>query len=387
MPGRARRDARRTACYGAGGLPPASRHDLERDTAGVVLRITLPFTQPVLEDHVRDFVPTATLETLRIRAQILDHIRQHFRASEYLEVETPLLSHDTAVDAHLEPFAVTWAQTGEQPDSELYLQTSPEFGMKRLLASGAQAIFQICRVARRGESGRIHNPEFTMIEWYRVGDTYRDQMQFTESLVRSVLAAIDSATNSEAPRAAAAFDRHTYDQAFAQHAGRRVLDASLDELRSLAAQHALAVPESLEHDDRDGWLNVLLSHVVEPKLGQDQPEFVYDYPASQAALARVRPGNPAVAERFELYIDGIEVCNGYDELTDADELRQRIATQNQLRIGEGRRELPRDSRLLDAMDCGLPACSGVALGFDRLLMLGMQKTTIDDVIAFPISRA
>ncbi len=336
---------------------------------------------------MRDFVPTATLETLRIRAQILDHLRQLFRDSGYLEVETPLLSWDTAVDAHLEPYAVTQAQAPGQPNSELYLQTSPEFGMKRLLASGAQAIFQICRVARRGESGRIHNPEFTMIEWYRVGDTYRDQMQFTESLVRSALAATGKATHSETQLASTAFGRRTFDQAFARHAGRRVLNASLDELRSLATQHALAAPESLEPDDRDGWLNLLLSHVVEPKLGQEHPEFVYDYPASQAALARVRPDNPPVAERFELYIDGIEVCNGYDELTDADELRQRIATQNQLRIGAGHRALPTGSRLLDAMDCGLPACSGVALGFDRLLMLGMHRTSIADVIAFPISRA
>ncbi|MEO1994933.1 MAG: EF-P lysine aminoacylase EpmA [Planctomycetaceae bacterium] len=342
---------------------------------------------PVLEDHVRDFVPTATLETLRIRAHVLDSVRQHFRDSGYFEVETPLLSRDTSVDVHLEPYSVPAAPGEGQTTSELFLQTSPEFGMKRLLAAGAQAIFQICRVARRGESGRLHNPEFTMIEWYRAGDTYRDQMRFTESLVRSTVAASDDATGMSHHLGSAPFAMNSFDEAFARLAGARVLESSTVELRSLAEQHALSAPDSLQLDDRDGWLNLLLSHIVEPHLGQSHPEFIYDYPDSQAALARIRLDQPPVAERFELYIDGIEICNGYDELTDADELRQRIAQQNQLRLTEGRRALPTDSRLLDAMDCGLPRCSGVALGFDRLLMLGLRRTTIDDVIAFPISRA
>ena len=336
---------------------------------------------------MRDFVPTATLETLRIRAQVLDAIRQHFRAAGYFEVETPLLSRDTSVDAHLEPFSIAQVSGDGDLSSELFFQTSPEFCMKRLLASGAQAIFQICRAARHGESGQFHNPEFTMIEWYRVGDTYRDQMRFTESLVRSALAAVSEASGRERSLGTAEFGRHTFDEAFGIHAGQRVLDSSPDDLKLLAERNSVIAPESLDFEDRDGWLNLLLAHLVEPHLGRSHPEFLYDYPASQAALARIRPDHPPVAERFELYVDGIEICNGYDELTDPDELRTRIAEQNQLRLKNGQRTLPVESRLLDAMDYGLPRCSGVALGFDRLFMLGLGYTTVADVIAFPINRA
>lgn len=376
--------------------------------------------------HDGDFRPTASLECLRLRARLLAAARDFFHRHGYWEVETPLLSHDVLVDAHLEPFGVhrsdapTTEGTGPRP--ELFLQTSPEFAMKRLLAAGAQSIYQITRAFRRGEVGRLHNPEFTLLEWYRVGDTYYRQMQFTEDLVRWVFrsAADDrrecttgtdpvphakadrSGTDSDgsppfSPQCASLgdenrpFERLSYDEAFERYAGTRVLHRSASQLAELAQDRGVTPPPGLRPDDRDGWLNLLLAELVEPHLGTGHPVFLYDYPASQAALARVRPGvsaqDPPVAERFELYLRGIEVCNGYHELTDADELRQRLRRQSTVRQREGRRPLPRKSRLLDAMDHGLPPCAGVALGFDRLVMLAAGAHSLAEVTPFPFDRA
>jgi lysyl-tRNA synthetase class 2 len=167
----------------------------------------------------------------------------------------------------------------------------------------------------------------------------------------------------------------------------RVLSLETSRLVELAKTHNVAVPDSLSRDDRDGWLNLLLAELVEPHLGRNRPTFLYDYPASQAALARIRPGQPSVAERFELYVSGIEICNGYHELTDADELRRRINVQAEMRAADGRRKLPAASRLLACMDAGLPASAGVALGFDRLAMLALGKQALSEVLAFPFDRA
>lgn len=334
-----------------------------------------------------DDLPTAALETLRQRAVLLDAIREYFNASGYWEVETPILSADTVIDAWLEPFVTRDATSAKSP--EMFLQTSPEFGMKRLLAAGAAAIFQITRAFRQGETGPLHNPEFTMIEWYRAGDTYHDQMAFVEGLVTTVLqcgASFDS--TNERPRPTTPFERMTYDDAFAQHAGARVLSLTADELAQLAERLGRQRPATMRADDRDGWLNLLLAECVEPKLGQGRPQFLYDYPASQAALARIRRDDRhPVAERFELYIDGIELCNGYQELTDPDEFRRRMQEQQALRESAGLPPLPDDNRLLQAMQRGLPECSGVALGFDRLAMIALAKTTLSEVMAFPVDRA
>jgi lysyl-tRNA synthetase class 2 len=188
---------------------------------------------------------------------------------------------------------------------------------------------------------------------------------------------------------AAPFERLTYDEAFERFAGERVLGKSPPALAALARQHGIAPPPGLAADDRDGWLNLLLALVVEPHLGRTQPVFLYDYPASQSALARVRsdPGAPPVAERFELYLGGVELCNGYHELTDPAELRRRMAEQNAIRVREGSRPLPMHNRLLDAMEAGLPPCAGVALGFDRLMLLAVGAESVADVIAFPFERA
>ncbi|MEZ6055563.1 MAG: EF-P lysine aminoacylase EpmA [Planctomycetaceae bacterium] len=343
-----------------------------------------------------DWRPTASFETLRARAEVLDAIRRTFRQAGYLEVETPLLSQDVCVDAWLEPFVL---ETGLSPISdisthsnssadsfkpELYLQTSPEFAMKRLLAAGAEAIFQIARCFRRDEFSPRHNPEFTMIEWYRTGDTFQRQMDFVEQLVRSIgLLPLVQAP----PRRLPAVVRMTYDEAFEQFVGQPILGSPQSDLVALAKRHGVVVPQSLESDDRDGWLNLLLAEVIEPQLLQTGPLFIYGFPPSQAALARVSQCAVPTAERFELYLYGIEICNGYQELTDPVEFRRRMADQNARRREEGLRELREESRLLDAMQAGFPDSSGVALGFDRLLMWRLGLTNIEEVIPFPSPRA
>ena len=323
-------------------------------------------------------------------------MRDFFSARGYWEVETPVLSHDVILDAYLDPFTTRWQPdpTSKEAAEELFLQTSPEFGMKRLLAAGATAIYQFARVMRNGELGRLHNPEFTMLEWYRTGETHREQMDLSEDLVRTVFARVPNEERARpATRAIGTildggrFERIAYDEAFERYAGTRVLRLGTADLCRLALARGVSVPPGFEDADRDQWLNLLLAELVEPHLGRERPQFVCDYPASQAALARVRHESPPVAERFELYIDGIEVCNGYHELTDADELRARMRAQAVARGRQEYRPLPPNERLLAAMESGLPACAGVALGFDRLLMLAVGAESVRDVIAFPFDRA
>lgn len=323
-----------------------------------------------------DFLPTADLRVLKYRAELLRRLRETFNSHGYWEVETPLLSHESVVDAHLDPFAV---------EQQYFLQTSPELGMKRLLAAGADAIFQITRAFRRGEQGRLHNPEFTMAEWYRSGDTYHNQMDFVEHLIRAI--DVDSQEFPGLQLTDTPFLRRAFDEVFRDILGCGVQDKGSEELRQIAIERQLTIPETLDTNDRDGWLNLLLAELVEPHLGRRGPEFVYNYPASQAALARIDPVDPLVAQRFELYINGLEICNGYDELTDADELRQRIEFESAQRSREGLPPLPEPRRLLAAMESGLPNCSGVALGFDRLMMVLTGSDNIADVTAFPITRA
>jgi lysyl-tRNA synthetase class 2 len=226
-----------------------------------------------------DHRPTATLEVLELRAKLLSAVRRFFDERGYFEVDTPLLSHDRVVDPHLEPFVVTGAA------APLYLQTSPEFGMKRLLAAGARAIYQIGHVFRAHEIGRLHNPEFTMVEWYRTGDTHVEQMQVVEDLVVEVVRAAQRATANAAPIPHAPFFRTTYREAFERHTGSDVFGLTTGQLIELARDRAVSIPESLNPADRDGVLNLLLAELVEPHLGRERPEFVCDYPASQAAIA------------------------------------------------------------------------------------------------------
>lgn len=326
-------------------------------------------------DDTADWRPTCSLEMLRVRSELLQQIRHFFLSRDFLEVETPLLSHDSVIDRHLDPLGVTLFRDPRSPEvgPKVWLQTSPEFGMKRLLASGAQKIFQLCKAFRGGEVGERHNVEFTMLEWYRIGDDYAAGRQLLADLASEILGSD--------------VEMLTYADAFARHVGLDPHTASGEELLTAAKKSQIAMPDSYDGSDRDLLLELLLSELVEPHLGEASPTILYDYPASQAALAQVSAGDPPVAERFELYVRGIELANGYHELLDPQALVARNQTNNQARTGDGKYPLPEESRLLVAMRHGLPACSGTALGVDRLLMVKTGAKAIDDVLAFPIERA
>ena len=339
--------------------------------------------------------PTASLAALRKRATLLKALRRFFEQHGYLEVETPLLSRDVCVDAWIDPFSLHESSRSGGPREEYFLQTSPEFAMKRLLAAECGSIFQVTRSFRRGETGPLHNPEFTIVEWYRIGDDIAQQMSFVESLIQVVAQAASRFHDDESIESTPAGNlqpsegvlRLTYDDAFARFAGARVLQTSDRELRDLAARHGVQAAPGLADNDRDGWLNLLLAEVVEPGLRTLPAVFLVDYPHTQAALARIRESDPPVAERFELYLKGVEICNGYQELTDPAELKRRMERQAALRRAAGSPPLPTDSRLHAAMQAGLPECSGVALGFDRLVMWCLGADHIQDVMAFPFDRA
>ncbi|MGH8445099.1 MAG: EF-P lysine aminoacylase EpmA [Solimonas sp.] len=313
--------------------------------------------------------PTATIDLLRARAALLAGIRAFFAERGVLEVATPLLSRHATVDCHIESFAT---QDGR------WLQTSPEFAMKRLLAAGSGPIWQIAPVFRYEEQGRHHNPEFTMLEWYRPGFDHLRLMDEVEALLR----------RCGAPDAG--WRRHTYRDAFAEYAGLDPFGADPGDLRAGLAARGVAEPEGLTPDEigsRDFWLDLWMSYVVGPRLGIGAPAFLYDFPASQAALARVRDGEPPVAERFELFWQGLELANGFHELTDAAEQRRRFEADQAWRREHGRVVPPYDANLIDALQAGLPDCAGVALGIDRVLMLLSGSGRLEDVLAFAADRA
>ena len=320
-----------------------------------------------------DFLPTASWQNLRLRARLLRQLREFFHDRGFLEVETPILSADTVVDRHLDPFSLNVGPAGGEPQT-FFPQTSPEFAMKRLLAAGAEAIYQVSRVFRQEEQGPLHNPEFTLVEWYRAGDDFRAGMQLTSDLCETLL--------GRGPA-----ELLSYAEAFQRYVGLDPHTADMETLVAAARQCDSPPPEGMAREDRDGWLDWLLTERVQGHLGIERPVLLYDFPASQAALARIRPGEPPLAERFELYVSGWELANGYHELLDAAELRRRNARANELRRGDGKTALPEESRLLAAMEHGLPPAVGCALGFDRLVMLAAGAKSIDEVIAFPWDRA
>ncbi len=326
------------------------------------------------DDSPNDFLPSADWPRLRLRAELLARTREFFAAHRFLEVETPLLSADTVVDRYLDPLPVTLPRNPRADQGrQLWLQTSPEFGMKRLMAAGGEAIYQITRAFRAGEIGTLHNPEFTIVEWYRRGDTMPDGIQLLGELAEALLPWGPAETIS-------------YAQAFQRHVGTDPHRATLAELQVAARDRNVAAAADFARADRDNWLNLLWATLVEPQLGNQRPAIVYDYPASQAALARVE-GDPPVARRFELYARGVELANGYYELLDPATLRDRHALANRQRAAEGKPTLPEESRLLAAMGQGLPPCTGVALGLDRVVMLAAGATSLAEVLAFPIDRA
>ncbi len=313
--------------------------------------------------------PTASIEQLRQRATLIASIRQFFAERDVMEVDTPAMSHATVTDIHLHTFQTEFVGPGYADGSKLFFMTSPEFHMKRLLAAGSGCIYQINKAFRNEENGRYHNPEFTMLEWYRVGFDHHQLMDEMDDLLQKVLQC-------------AAADRMTYQQAFIEALGVCPLEGSMDDLKVVAGQLGLSDIAEPEHD-RDTLLQLLFSVGVENKIGQVVPAFVYDFPASQAALAKINPEDHRVADRFEVYFKGIELANGFHELDNPKEQLARFEQDNAKRVEMGLQPQPIDHHLIAALESGLPDCAGVALGIDRLIMLALGCDHIDQVTAFP----
>ena len=306
---------------------------------------------------------------------MLQAIRRFFADRGVLEVETPIASRAAASDPALDSLSTRWHGPGGAAGLPLYLQTSPEFPMKRLLAAGCGPIYQACKVFRNGERGRFHHPEFSLLEWYRPGWDHRRLMGEVADLVRCVL---------DAP--GLAVEELSYRDLFQERLQLDPWHADLGDLCRAAADHGIGGVDGLGLSF-DGWLDLLLTHCLEAGLGRGCMTFVYDYPPSQAALARVRPGPEPAGERFELYLEGLELANGYHELTEAEEQRRRVALDLQWRAAAGWHSPPADEAFLAALGAGMPAAAGVALGLDRLLMIKTGSTHIDQVLAFPVERA
>ncbi|MBL4284064.1 elongation factor P--(R)-beta-lysine ligase [Vibrio fluvialis] len=320
-----------------------------------------------------EWMPTASIEQLKQRAALLRSIRQFFAERDVLEVDTPAMSHATVTDVHLHTFQTEFVGPGYADGRKLHLMTSPEFHMKRLLAAGSGSIYQMGKAFRNEENGRYHNPEFTMLEWYRVGFDHHDLMDEMDALLQMTLQ-IGSA------------ERMTYQQAFLEVLGVCPLEGSMTELKQAAAKLGLSdIAES--EQDRDTLLQLLFSMGIEAKIGQHVPAFVYDFPASQAALAKINPNDARVADRFEVYFKGIELANGFHELDNPREQLARFEADNAKRIEMGLTPQPIDYHLIAALEAGLPECAGVALGIDRLIMLALGEDHIDKVTAFPFPRA
>ncbi|MGE0114071.1 MAG: EF-P lysine aminoacylase EpmA [Steroidobacteraceae bacterium] len=314
-----------------------------------------------------DWRPTARLATLQQRARMLRSARDYFAATRTLEVETPSLSAAAVSDVHL---ASVQAQVCGKP---AWLHTSPEYAMKRLLASGSGDLYQIARVYRDGESGRYHNPEFTLIEWYRLGRDHHQLMDDVEQLLGCLIPA----------RCVDRSERLTYQEAVQLHAQVDALNDPTSMLLASLQQANIDVPVDM-HQDRDALLDLIMAVIVGPQLGQRRLTFIHDYPASQAALARIRG---PVASRFELYLDGLELANGFHELGVAEEQRARFMHDLQQRTQRGMPVAPIDEHFLAALAHGLPDCAGVAVGFDRVVMCAVGARHIDEVLAFPYLRA
>ncbi len=315
-----------------------------------------------MESDKLEWRPVASRDMLHLRARLLRQIREFFFQRGVLEVETPLLAQSCAPERHIVPFTVPVSPPR-------YLQASPELAMKRLVAVGYGPLYQITKAFRAGECGRWHNPEFTLLEWYRPGFNHHDLMAEMDELLQVVLGC-------------ASAERLSYRDAFMAELGVDPFAVPLQELHQAAARWMPGADLT-----RDECLHLLLSHAVEPALGRGSPTFLYDFPASQAALARISPENPQVAERFEVYVEGVELANGFHELTDAHEQRRRFFHEGQEMAAQGLPVSPADERFFAALTAGLPPCAGVALGIDRLLAVLAGVDHLQGVLAFPWERA
>lgn len=319
--------------------------------------------------------PASSLAALRLRAQVNAAIRAHFARTGALEVETPILSASANTEPNIQSFHTRFRGPVLGGAAERYLRTSPEFALKRLLAAGVGDCYELGRVFRDGEAGGRHNPEFTMLEWYRLGWDLGALMDEVADLLQCLASLVNQRLNVR---------RVSYDALYRQYLG---LDWRRDPLTALQAPMARfgIDPQDLGRDD---WLDLLMTHLIQPSLAADQLLFVFDFPPTQCALARVDGyGDQAVAKRFEAYWGRWEIANGYHELSDYDEQAERFANDNQRRRLRGLSELPVDGALLAALQQGLPDCSGVAVGLDRVLMAMTGSEQIADVLAFDFARA
>jgi elongation factor P--(R)-beta-lysine ligase len=326
--------------------------------------------------HIQDWRPGCSLELLQTRAALLQSIRCFFAERGVMEVETPLMCNSIGTDPHLDFFTTSYECKPKQ--LTLFLQTSPEFAMKRLLSSGSGSIYQICKAFRNGEAGRYHNPEFTLLEWYRVGYNLSQLMDEIADLLMSLFAQTNKLLKVQ---------RISYQAVFQQHTGLDPLLFSLEKYSNYADKHGLIDAKALCEDDHARWLDFIFSYRVQPHLGQNTLWLVFEYPACFPSLARINAHNDLVTDRVEIFIDGVELGNGYYELTDSEEQKQRFDREIAIRHEAMLPQARKDKRLLAALESGLPECSGMAIGLDRILMLLTESFTIDDVLAFSLSKA
>lgn len=310
------------------------------------------------------------IKRLRDRAEMFKQARLFFESQNVLEVDCPILTTGASIDAHIDLIPATY-----QFQETRYMHSSPEYGMKRLLAEGIGDIFQLSHVFRDGEYGFKHNPEFTMAEWYRLGFSLEQMIEDTIAFIQLFLGKLPSRTVS-------------YRETLLQYAGIDYVDSTETNLLNYLVEHQIPYYPSVQEDGKDALLNIILGSKVEPMLGQEELYVLAYYPATQAALAKKRwHEKEHVAERFEIYYRGIELANGYHELTDAVEQRQRFVEANQMRLALGKNQLPLDEHFLKALNKGLPDCSGVAVGFDRLMMLRHNEDLLANVIAWDWEKA
>jgi lysyl-tRNA synthetase class 2 len=308
---------------------------------------------------------------LTMRAKLYALIREFFGRRNVLEVETPILSSGANIDPNIQSFSTRFSGRGA---GDRWLRTSSEFAQKRLLAAGVGDCYELGRVFRDGEAGRRHNPEFTMLEWYRIGRDHRWLIGETIELIQAALQLVDRE---------ASVRMLSYRDLFCKTVGVDPFAANESELRA-ALGDTVVDPDGLSRDD---WLDLLLTHHIQPNFPADTITVVFDYPATQCALAKIRRDDPPVAERFEVYVGTHELANGYHELTDAAEQRSRFVRDNERRRARGLPAVPIDEHFLAALERGLPDCAGVALGIERLLMAMLRTENIADVLAFAFAEA
>lgn len=307
------------------------------------------------------------IENLKIRADILQKIRHFFADRNVLEVETPVMGLATVTDPHLHSISVNYQAHPNSQTEPRYLQTSPEYSMKRLLAEGSGCIYQICKAFRNGEVGKQHNPEFSMLEWYRVGFNHHQLMAEVADLLKTILPI-------------SKIEKLSYADVFKKYYDINPHTINVETLKEICDREAINLPEGINNPTHDDLLQWLLSERIEPQFDPNAITIIYDYPVSQALLSRIRHDNPPVAERFEVYVGGMELANGFHELTDAKEQLQRFENDLKLREQLGLPNVDYDRDFIAALESGLPDCAGVALGLDRLIMLAAGTDDIADVV-------